>query len=152
MTKEQILDILHILELDYEAEPTLIYLFFQLPDGRINNYSISVRSGGNMSDKEIEELMRRQQPSTRQARVLTVERPDWTPPVEWLDTAETCQLLKITPRTLRRWTRQGLFHPTLIGQKYYYLRDEIENVLRRNAILDNGRFDKTAIKKHEDVP
>ena len=43
MTKEELQEILHDLELDYEAEPTLIYLFYVTPEGKVNNFSISMR-------------------------------------------------------------------------------------------------------------
>ena len=77
MTKEELQEILHELELDYEAEPTLIYLFYSTPDGRVNNFSISVRRGRRLSDRQLERLMRREdRDMTRLARLAlaTAER------------------------------------------------------------------------------
>lgn len=146
MTNEELKKIFEILELDYEAPIPLIYVFYRLPDGRINNYSISVRRGNKMSDEHLVDLMRRSSPSLRQTEVLGVERPDWVPPVEWMDVLDVCRLLRVSSRTLRKWTRRGLFHPSQIGRRLYYSRDEVENVLRRNAFLDNGRIDNTVLE------
>lgn len=145
MTKEEMQKILQILELDYEAEPTLVYVFIERPDGRVDNFSISVRHGNQMSDRQLEELMRREYPATRQCRVVAVDRPDIVPVVDWLEVTEVCRMLHVSVRTLRNWTRRGYFHPTQIGRRIYYSRDEVETVLQSNAILDNGRIDKTAI-------
>ena len=49
MTKEALQEILHVLELDYEAEPTMVYVFYATPDGRVNNFSISMRRGREAS-------------------------------------------------------------------------------------------------------
>lgn len=146
MTNEELKKILEILELDYEAQPPMIYVFYRLPDGRINNYSISFHRGSKMSDQKLESLMRNSSPTLRQSEVLGIERPDWVPPVEWLDIPDVCRLLRISSRSLRTWTRRGLFHPSQIGQRLYYSRNEVEDVLRRNAILDNGRLDSTVLE------
>ena len=145
MTKEEMQKILQILELDYEAEPTLVYVFFERPDGRVDNFSISVRRGSQMSNRQLEELMRREYPATRKSRVVAVDRPDYVPPVEWLEANDVRRMLHVSERTLRNWTRRGFFHPTQIARRIYYSRDEVEEVLRHNAILDNGRFDTTAM-------
>lgn len=151
MTKETLQEILHILELDYEAEPSLVYVLYRTPDGRIGNFSISIRLGNKMSNSQIEKLMHREYPATRGTTTLAVERPDHVPAVEWLDVADVCRILHVSVRTLRNWTRRGIFHPSLLGRKLYYSRDEIEDVLQRNAILDNGRFDNTAINSQEET-
>lgn len=148
MTKEELQEILHDLELDYEAEPTLIYLFYRLPDGRINNFSISVRSGGHMTDQQLERLMRKECPSTRQATVMHVERPEVVPDdLVWLDTVEVCRLLHISDRTLRKWTARGLFHPTTMEgcRKLFYNRNEINHVLASNIVQENGRIDLASL-------
>lgn len=145
MTKEEMQKILQIFDLDYEAEPTLVYVFFERPDGRVDNFSISVRRGGQMDNRQLEELMRREYPATRQGRVVAVDRPDYVPPVEWVEATDVCNMLRVSPRTLRRWTLRGLFHPSQIGRRVYFMRDEVESVLRNNAVLDNGRFDSTAL-------
>lgn len=147
MTNEELKQIMDILELDYEAPIPLIYVFYRLPDGRINNYSISVHQGNKMSDQKLVELMRHSSPTLRQTEVLAVDRPDWMPPEEWLDVPDVCRLLRVSSRTLRTWTRRGLFHPSQIGKCLYYSRNEVEDVIRRNAILDNGRLDNTVLEK-----
>lgn len=145
MTKEALQEILHVLDLDYETEPTLVYLFYETPDGRVNNFSISVRQGGKMSRKKLEELMRREYPATREGRVLAMEKPtDWKPMVEWLDTVEVCRLLHISRKTLWKWTKARLLTPSKVNNgKVYYDRSEIDRLLRSNAIDENGRLDKT---------
>ena len=118
MTKEALQEILHVLELDYETEPSLVYVFYTTPDGRVNNFSISA-----------------------------VERPEPAKNVEWLDVNDVCRMLHITDRTLRRWTGRGLFHPSAMEgcRKLYYRRDEIDRVLQSKAVQENGTIDKTAL-------
>ena len=146
MTKEELQEILHELELDYEAEPTLIYLFYTTPDGRVNNFSISMRRGGHLTNRQLERLMRREYPATRQGMVLHTERPEATPDnVEWLDTADVCRLLHISRKTLWKWTRQGLFTASKVEGKVFYSRTEINGVIADNLLQENGRVDKTAL-------
>lgn len=146
ITKEELQEILHELELDYEAEASLIYVFFERPDGRIDNYSISVRHGRKMSNKKIVDLMRRECPASRQGEVLTVERPHIRQqPEKWLDVPEVCEMLKISQRTLRYWKLQGLFTPSYIGGKAYYRRSDIERLLENNVVQENGRIDRTGL-------
>lgn len=145
MTKEEMQEILRDLELDYEAEPTLIYLFYVTPDGKVNNFSISLRRGGHLSDRQLERLMRREYPATRQGAVIHTERPGWLSRTEWMDVTEVCNMLHISERTLRTWTTKGLFHPSTIdgGRKLYFKREEIDRVLESNAVQENGRIDNT---------
>ena len=44
MTMDELKAILHTLKLDFDAEPQLIYVFYETPDGLVNNLSISVGS------------------------------------------------------------------------------------------------------------
>ena len=146
MTKEELQGILHDLELDYEAEPTLIYLFYQTPDGRVNNFSISMRRGGHMSGRQLERLMRREYPATRQGTVIHAERPEATPDnVEWLDSTEVCRMLHISRKTLWKWTKRGLFTPSKVEGILYYSRTEINDVIASNLIQENGRMDRTEL-------
>ena len=145
MTKEELQEILHDLELDYEAEPTLIYLFYITPDGRVNNFSISMHRGGHLNDRQLERLMRREYPATRQGTLIHAERPEATPDnVEWLDTADVCRMLHISRKTLWKWTKRGLFTPSKVEGKIFYSRTEINNVIASNLLQENGRVDKTA--------
>ena len=136
MTKEEMQEILRDLELDYEAEPTLIYLFYVTPDGKVNNFSISLRRGGHLSDRQLERLMRREYPATRQGTVIHTERPGWISRTEWMDVTEVCNMLHISERTLRTSTIDG-------GRKLYFKREEIDRVLESNAVQENGRIDNT---------
>lgn len=140
MNKEELEDLLHVLGLDYEAEPSLIYLFYATPDGRVNNYSISVRRGDSMNDHELEQLMRREHPATRDSELVYVDRPN-VPLCPWLDTTEVCNMLHINPRTLRRWTARGLFHPSMVGGRQYYNINEINAVMAANVVTENGHID-----------
>ena len=142
MTKEEWEDLLHVLGLDYEAEASLIYLFYVTPDGFVRNFSISVNRGSKMNDKQLEQLMREQYPSTRSGALLHVERPG-TPQSQWLDIADVCGMLHISRKTLRNWTRRGLFSPSVIGGRIYYSLNEINHVLTSNVIQENGRLDNS---------
>lgn len=146
MTNDELKKILEILDVEYPSEPPMIYVFYRHPDGRIDNYAISFHQGKKLSDGHLVDMMRRSSPTLRQTEVLGVERPDWVPPVEWMDVLDVCRLLRVSSRTLRKWTQRGLFHPSQIGRRLYYSRDEVENVLRRNAFLDNGRIDNTVLE------
>lgn len=146
MTKEELQDILHVLGLDYEAEANQIYVFYVLPDGRVDNFSLTVRRGARMSDKDIVSLMRREYPATRQGEVMAVERPDWRPSnEEWLDTADVCSMLKVSDRTLRRWSKKGYLKPRYTDRKVYFNRAEIDALIDSNAIDEDGRIDTTAL-------
>ena len=109
MTKEEMQEILRDLELDYEAEPTLIYLFYVTPDGKVNNFSISLRRGGHLSDRQLERLMRREYPATRQGTVIHTERPGWISRTEWMDVTEVCNMLHISERPCGNGQAKGLF-------------------------------------------
>lgn len=148
MTKEELQEILHDLELDYEAEPTLIYLFYVTPEGKVNNFSISMRRGGHLNDKQLERLMRSQYPATRGCRVIHTERPEATPQqMEWLDTNDVCRLLHISRKTLWKWSKRGLFTPSKVEGKVFYSRTEIDSVIASNFLQENGRMDRTALRE-----
>lgn len=149
MTKEELEDILHVLGLDYEAEANQIYVFYVLPDGRVDNFSLTVRRGNRMSDTEIVSMMRREYPATRAGEVMKVERPGWQPKGgdEWLDTTDVCRMLKVSDRTLRAWTRKGYLKARHTERKVYYSRSEIDALLEANAIGEDGKFDKTVLEK-----
>lgn len=146
MTKEALQEILHILELDYEAEPTLVYVFYATPDGRVNNFSISVLRGSDMSRQQLTKLMHKEYPATREGDIIAVEKPgDWKPMVEWLDTTEVCRLLHISRKTLWKWSKEHLLHPSKVEGRVYYSRMEIDQMIRANVIDENGRLDRTAM-------
>lgn len=151
MTKEELEDVLHVLGLDYEPEANQIYVFYVLPDGRVDNFSLSVRCGAGMNDNEILTLMRREYPATRQGRVVAMERPDGTRHFEqvrrdWVDVNTVCQMLGVSRKTLRKWTTRGLFHASHVGDRIYYERDEVDRVMRANLVQENGRIDNVGAK------
>ena len=146
MTKEELEDILHTLGLDYEPEANQIYVFYVLPDGRVNNFSLSMRRGKGMCDDEILTLMRNEYPATRCGRVLTVERPHGAARYaevqrDWLNVNTVCEMLSVSRKTLRKWTARGLFHASYVGDRIYYERAEIERVMRENLVTEKGRID-----------
>ncbi|MBR1550178.1 MAG: helix-turn-helix domain-containing protein [Bacteroidales bacterium] len=145
MTNEELKRIMEMLELDCEAPIPLIYVFYRLPDGRINNYSISVRRGNKMSDEHLVELMRHSSPTLRDSEVLAVDRPDWVPPTEWLDVPDVCRLLRISRKTLWKWTRKGLLNAAKVEGRTYYDRADIDRMIRDNVIMENGRLDSTVL-------
>lgn len=61
----------------------------------------------------------------------------------WLDVHDVCRLLHTTDKTLRRWTHQGLLHPSRTGRRLYYDSAEVDALLRSNIIQPNGRADLT---------
>ena len=161
MTKEELEDMLHVMGLDYEAETDQIYVFYVRPDGCVDNFSISVRRGRKMSDNAIVEMMRREYPATRQGEVMAVERPRGCvyskaqeqrerTKEEWLDTTDVCNMLKVSDRTLRSWRRQGYLKGYNTGGRVYYSRQEIDALLRSNAIQENGKLDKTVLHNADD--
>lgn len=148
MTKNELEDMLHVLGLDEEAEANLVYVFFTHSDGRVDNFSIAVRRGRAMSDKELVKLMKREYPSTRDGDVIRVERPRWRPATaaeEWIEAADVCEMLKISRRTLQRWTRRGVFHAAKIEDRAYYRRRDIDEAIEKNMVQENGRIDTTAL-------
>ncbi len=147
MTKDELDEILRVLEIDVDAPANQVYVFFVRPDGRVDNFSLTVRKGRKMSDAQIETLMRREYPSTREGTVLAVERPEWRPKEQqWLDTTEACNLLKVSERTLRYWREKGYLTAHQMGYgRVYYSRQEIDCLIESNALQENGRIDKTAV-------
>ena len=148
MKKEELEDLLHVLGLDYEAEASLIYLFYTTPDGLVNNFSINIRHARQrnrkpMTVQQLADLMQQQYPASRGSRLLAVERPDSR--THWIDTAEVAKRLKVSPQTVNSWGRKGLLHPSRLGRKNYYDAAEVEKLLRSNIIQDNGRMDKTGV-------
>lgn len=143
---EELQDVLHQLGLDYEAEATLMYVFFERSDGRIDNFSLSLRRGRTMSDGEVAAAMRREYPSTRGCTVVGVERPDGPGhEAKWLDTLDVCRMLHVSDRSLRNWRQKGYLKAyTMDNGKVYYRRSDIDRLLTDNALQENGRMDKTA--------
>ena len=147
MTKEQLQQILQELHLEYLEAPSLVYVFYQTDDGLVNNFSISVRRARQRNRKpmtaaQLADLMQREYPATRQARLLAVEHPR-EGLTHWLDSAEVCRLLHTTRLTVNRWARRGLLHPARLGNRNYYDAAEVDVLLHSHVIQDNGRLDKT---------
>lgn len=150
MTKEQLKQILQELHLEFDNKPSLIYVFYQTDDGLVNNFSISVkrarqRNRKPMTEAQLAALMEREYPATRRSTLLAVEHPD-EGLTRWLDTAEVCQKLHTTRRTLHRWVLRGLLHPSRMTGHNYYDASEIDALLRSNIIQENGRLDQQGIK------
>lgn len=75
----------------------------------------------DLSDKEIENLSER----------AFLE--------DWIDGQEVMQKLKISPRTLQTLRSNGTIPHTRIGHKLYYLKQDIERILRNNYVMYNIR-------------
>lgn len=145
MTIEQLRKILEEMNIDFEPRPSQIYIFYETPDGLVNNLSISVRrakrrDGRRMNQHELMGLMEGY-PDARDGKVIAVEHPD-KGLTRWLDTNDVCRQLHTCPHTLRNWVRRGLLHPSRVGRANYYSADEIDRLLRSNIIQENGRIDK----------
>lgn len=146
MTKEQLQNLLHSLHLEYDSAPTFIHVFYQDEQGLINNFSISVQHARQkdyrpMGAGQLAELMEREYPATRGARILAVEHPH-KGLQRWLDTLEVCHMLHVTARALSRWSQAGFLHPSRLGRRNYYRAEEIEAFLQSNILQDNGRLDR----------
>lgn len=145
---QELKEILHTLKLDFDAEPQLIYVFYETPDGLVNNLSISVGSARQrnrrpMTAQQLAELMNRY-PAAAGARLVAVEHPTGGL-THWIDSADACRRLGICRRTLQRWEQHGALHPSRVGRRTYYDADEIDTLLRNNMRQDNGRLDKTSL-------
>ena len=154
MTKDELQELLRQLGLDYSAEANQIYVFYVHPDGRVDNFSVSVRRGTSMSDGEIRGRMRREYPASRDGAVLGVERPEGishpeAAPRDWVEVSEACRLLGISRKTIRRWTQRGVFASSRIGGRLYYDRADIDRAIADNLVQENGRLDTKGWKDKE---
>ena len=52
-----------------------------------------------------------------------------------LDGQDIMQMLHVSPRTLQTLRSNGTIPYTRIGRKIYYLREDIERILRNNYIM-----------------
>lgn len=150
MTIDELRQIMHQLKLDFDSDPQLIYVFYQTPEGLINNISISVQHARQsnrrpLTDGQLADMVHGEYPSTRDGRLLAVERPDGL--TQWLDTAEVCQRLNTTRQTVNRWARQGLLHAARMGRRNFFDAAEIDALMRSNIIQENGRIDKKGSKQ-----
>lgn len=141
------------LHLEYDGAPSLIYVFYQDDQGFINNFSINIqharqRNHKPMTAAQLADLMHGQYPATRGGRLLGIEHPRQGL-TRWMDTAEVCQRLHTTRRSLHRWAAAGLVHPSQLGHRNYYDAAEIEALFQSNILQDNGRIDKTGRKNEE---
>lgn len=58
---------------------------------------------------------------------------------DWIDGQEVMMKLKISPRTLQTLRSNGTIPFTRIGHKLYYLKQDIERILRNNYVMHNIR-------------
>lgn len=148
MTKEEMNEILRMLGLDDWHEAQCLYVFYMNDDGVVRNFALNVKRGRDMSDEQVVAMMRREYPESRSGEVLAVERPrgaeyHTAAQPTWMDVAEVCRMLHISVRTLRAWTRKGVFTAHRVGGKLYYERSEIDRAVQGNIRQENGRLDKT---------
>ena len=146
MNKEEIQAILSRLRLECDAEPTLVYIFYENADGRVNNLTLSLQhcrtqGQGPLRPERMERLMQ-EYPDARDAKVLAVEHPR-TDLSQWLDVPDVCRRLHTTYPTLHRWIGKGLLHPSRVGRRLYFDPTEVEALLRSNIIQPNGKADLT---------
>ena len=93
----------------------------QLPSIQEELLKRTLISLDDLSDKEIENLSER----------AFLE--------DWIDGQEVMQKLKISPRTLQTLRSNGTIPFTRIGHKLYYLKQDIERILRNNYVMYNIR-------------
>ena len=145
MTIEELRQIMHQLKLDFDSKPQLIYVFYETPEGLVNNLSISVQNARQhnrqpLTQQQLLTLMERQYPDAREGRLLAVEHPQ-KGLSQWMDTTDACRRLHVSRQTLRRWVLKGLLHPAHVGKRRYYDEAEVEALLRSNIVQNNGRLD-----------
>ena len=58
---------------------------------------------------------------------------------DWIDGQEVMIKLRISPRTLQTLRSNGTIPFTRIGHKLYYLKQDIERILRNNYVMHNIR-------------
>lgn len=58
---------------------------------------------------------------------------------DWIDGQEVMIKLRISPRTLQTLRSNGTIPFTRIGHKLYYLKQDIERILRNNYVMYNSR-------------
>jgi hypothetical protein len=58
---------------------------------------------------------------------------------DWIDGQEVMIKLRISPRTLQTLRSNGTIPFTRIGHKLYYLKQDIERILRNNYVMCNIR-------------
>ena len=58
---------------------------------------------------------------------------------DWIDGQEVMIKLRISPRTLQTLRSNGTIPFTRIGHKLYYLKQDIERILRNNNVMFNIR-------------
>ena len=58
---------------------------------------------------------------------------------DWIDGQEVMIKLRISPRTLQTLRSNGTIPFTRIGHKLYYLKQDIERILRNNYVMFNIR-------------
>lgn len=58
---------------------------------------------------------------------------------DWIDGQEVMQKLHISPRTLQTLRSNGTVPYTRIGHKLYYLKADIERILKSNYVMFNIR-------------
>ena len=156
MTKDEMDEILRILGLDEWRESALMYVFYRTPDGLVHNFSLGVRRGREMSDEEVENLMRREYPASREGEVIRIDRPrcgeyHTAAKLTWVDVPEVCRMLNISVRTLREWTRKGVFNSYLVGGKLYYERGDIDRAIAGNIVKENGRLDTACLRRLDEA-
>lgn len=150
MTKQEIMEILRILGLDEWRESECLYVFYRTADGMVHNFCLGVRQGRTMSDDEVVAMMRREYPSTREGVVMTVERPksgEYHTQVQprWIDVPEVCRMLNISDRTLRNWTRKGVFNAYMVNGKLFYEKGDVDRAIASNIVKENGRLDTACL-------
>lgn len=65
-------------------------------------------------------------------RVSELERQNEAGNKLWVTTEEVCTTLKVTPRTLTAWARQGKVKPHKAGRKNLYRSAEINKMICSN--------------------
>lgn len=63
---------------------------------------------------------------------LLDQNPETAEPVQWLRSGETRKILKLSPASLQNLRVQGKLNPVKIGGSWYYNRDEIQALFRKN--------------------
>ena len=63
--------------------------------------------------------------------------------IEWLDSYQVAQMLHVSIRTVTNMRTSGLLNYSRFGRKYFYLKSDIEAILKNNYVLNKiGYFNQ----------
>jgi hypothetical protein len=81
--------------------------------------------------------------------VATLQKEEYNPDNEWVDSYEVCTFLKISERTLQRLRSKGLITYSMLSGKSYYTIGEIKRMLNEKRIRSTDECLTDLIQNHK---